>query len=72
MYTYNDKETKDLAIVTVLAGYKTPLQRVLQGSRTVEGFVKGEGTLQIIDTDNKKANVHFLRQALDTPASCTN
>ena len=66
VYSYNNQTSKDLAIVTVLAGHKTPLQRVLQGSKTIEGFVSGEGALQIIDTNNEKQTYTFSDK-LSTP-----
>jgi hypothetical protein len=49
VYKFLDDATRDLAVVKVLSGHKTPLQKVLKGSRTVEGFLDGAGTLSIID-----------------------
>lgn len=46
-YSFEADETRDLAVVEVKAGCKTPLQRILQGELTVEGYMSGEGTLTI-------------------------
>lgn len=54
LYTFSNDSTKDLAIVTVLKGYKTPLQRVLLGTLTLEGYVSGHGTLNIRNKDGKE------------------
>lgn len=46
-YTFVGDDTQDLAIVRVTKGFKTPLQKILQGSRTAEGFLEGKGTLTV-------------------------
>lgn len=38
---------RDLAVVRVAAGMRTPLQRVLLGDATTEGCVKGSGILEV-------------------------
>lgn len=45
VYRFRDRDTSDLAIVSVDAGAATPMQRVLQGDETVEGFLSGKGAL---------------------------
>jgi mannose-6-phosphate isomerase-like protein (cupin superfamily) len=47
IYSFVDDSSRDLAVVTVKPGYKTPLQRVLSGDKTVEGIISGEGALTI-------------------------
>lgn len=47
IYVFTADSSKDLAIVRVAKGYKTPLQRVLLGDRTIEGFYDGVGTLTV-------------------------
>ena len=59
IYSFVDDESKDLAIVTVLGGYKTPLQRVLLGSKTQEGFVSGSGTLTVKNQDGNSKTYSF-------------
>lgn len=52
IYRITDDNTRDIAIVTVKSGYKTPLQRILKGNKTIEGFLEGFGVLSITNTDN--------------------
>jgi hypothetical protein len=47
IYAFVGDDSKDLAIVRVKKGYKTPLQKVLLGNKTVEGFVRGSGVLTV-------------------------
>ncbi|MEO5948801.1 MAG: hypothetical protein ABIP74_00170 [Candidatus Saccharimonas sp.] len=51
IYTFVGDDSRDLAIVRVLKGYKTPLQRILLGTKTIEGFADGEGTLMVRSDD---------------------
>lgn len=46
VYTVEGDDSKDLGIIRI-KGTKTPLQRVLQGEKTVEGFISGKGKLTI-------------------------
>lgn len=52
-YLFNEDDTRDLAIVRVAGGFKTPLQKVLQGSQTVEGYISGSGTLTVTATNGE-------------------
>ena len=45
VYEYTDSKEKDLAVVTVQPGASTPLQKVLQGDKTIEGYLSGAGKL---------------------------
>ncbi len=54
LYTFDNDETRDLAVVTVSKGFKTPLQRVLLGSLTLEGNVSGHGKLTVRNKDGKE------------------
>lgn len=47
VYLFMSDDSKDLAIINIEAGSKTPRQRVLDGTRTVEGYLAGAGTLHI-------------------------
>lgn len=51
VYSFRDDDTRDLAIVTVEKGFKTPMQKVLKGDTTTEGFVSGRGELRVISPD---------------------
>ena len=46
-YSFVDDDTQDLAIVRISKGFKTPLQRIIQGNKTIEGFLEGAGTLKV-------------------------
>jgi len=47
VYRFPEDDSRDLAIVTVESGCKTPLQRVVEGDKTIEGFYDGEGELKV-------------------------
>ncbi len=59
IYAFNNDASKDLAVVRVAQGYKTPLQRVLLGDKTVEGLYSGLGTLTITDTNSETVSHTF-------------
>jgi hypothetical protein len=46
-YRLNNDNSRDLALVHVKGGSKTPLQRVVQSNRTTEGYIDGRGTLTV-------------------------
>lgn len=48
VYSFVGDTTKDLGIVRIQPGCKTPLQEVVKGERTIEGHISGKGTLTII------------------------
>lgn len=50
VYSFVADSSKDLAIITVTKGCKTPLQKVLKGKMTLEGFLGGNGVLSITDS----------------------
>ena len=56
IYKFTDDDTKDLAIVRVQTGCKTPLQKILSGTTTIEGFISGSGTLSVNDGSNTKTH----------------
>lgn len=59
VYSFVGDTTKDLGVVTVKRGHKTPLQRVLEGDKTIEGFVSGNGTLTVKSTNGEKKAYQF-------------
>jgi len=59
VYVFTDDSSKDLAIVRVSQGYKTPLQRVLIGDRTIEGFYDGVGTLTVRSVNGQSDEYAF-------------
>jgi len=48
VYKFVDDDIRDLGIIRIKAGCKTPRQKVLAGERTVEGYISGKGKLTII------------------------
>lgn len=54
VYSFVDDNSRDLAIVTVASGCKTPLQRILLGEKTIEGYYEGIGTLTVVDEKGKE------------------
>lgn len=62
VYVHPETEERDLGIVTIQPGYKTPLQRVLTGEETIEGLVSGKGTLTITHKDGSQT-VHHVDEA---------
>ncbi|MDZ4231500.1 MAG: hypothetical protein U1C52_01790, partial [Patescibacteria group bacterium] len=54
VYKFTEDDSKDLAIVRVEAGSATPLQKILLGDRTIEGYVSGKGVLTITRANGEK------------------
>jgi len=61
-YAFNDDRSKDLAVVRVAGGAKTPLQLIVSGVTTTEGFISGKGTLSIKSYDGEVTNLDFDEQ----------
>lgn len=53
IYAFKNDPSKDLGIIRVSKGSKTPLQKVLAGNQTIEGYLEGAGTLTIGSADGK-------------------
>ncbi len=54
VYEFVGDKLKDLGIIKIKAGCKTPLQKVLKGEKTIEGYLSGEGRLVITDLSGKQ------------------
>lgn len=54
VYSFDEDSGKDLGIIKVRPGCKTPLQKVLKGDRTIEGYLQGKGKLTITKPDGQK------------------
>lgn len=48
VYEFDNDKDKDLAIVRVEPGKTTPLQLIVEGEVTIEGYVDGAGELSVI------------------------
>src|SRR5438045_183293 len=65
VYSFVGDDAEDLAIVRVTRGFKTPLQKILQGEKTVEGYLEGKGTLTVQDEGAKSKTYHFDSASTD-------
>lgn len=70
LYTFNGDASKDLAIVRVAAGHKTPLQRILKGEKTIEGYLDGQAILTVTHLDSTQSVTAYPGNAeLETPVA---
>jgi hypothetical protein len=51
VYRFERDVTKDLGIIRIQGGHATPFQRVLQGEKTIEGHMSGDGSLYVEKPD---------------------
>lgn len=54
VYQFSDDDLKDLGVIYIEPGFKTPSQKVLDGQKTIEGFYTGKGTLTITKRNGEK------------------
>jgi len=54
VYSFIGDPSKDLGIIKVEPGCKTPLQKVLKGERTIEGYFSGKGRLIVKTNDSSE------------------
>jgi len=62
VYSFDGDQNRDLAVVTVAQGVKTPRQRVLSGVTTTEGYISGKGTLSVESPDGHEEIIYFDEQ----------
>jgi len=67
IYTFNNHASRDLAIVHVTKGYKTPLQRILKGTKTIEGYMNGSGALTVTTQDGSVKTYTFAENGDNNP-----
>lgn len=65
LYVFTDDSSKDLAIVRVARGHKTPLQRVLLGNKTIEGLQGGTGALTVRSANGQTQEQHTFNSPND-------
>ncbi|MDZ7786299.1 MAG: hypothetical protein U5L95_04225 [Candidatus Saccharibacteria bacterium] len=53
VYEFVTDNSCDLGIVAVESGRKTPRQKILSGDKTIEGYVSGQGVLEVKKPDGK-------------------
>lgn len=51
VYNFANDGTKDLGIIRIKPGSKTPRQKILKGDKTFEGYVSGKGRFTITWAD---------------------
>ena len=66
VYEFVDDTTKDLGIITIQKGCKTPLQEVIAGDKTYQMFLEGKGGLIILDTNKLAHEYDFPEHESDT------
>lgn len=54
VYSHPDNQEIDLGFVTKQPGYKTPLQRVVGGDKTIKGWIYGKGIFTVITKDGER------------------
>lgn len=55
VYIHPETNERDLAIITIAPGKSTPLQKVLNGEETIEGYISGKGRLVITHVDGSES-----------------
>lgn len=65
IYSFPEDNSRDLGVISVKLGCKTPLQKVLRGERTVEGYLNGAGILTVIDEDGRKTEYSFPNEDIN-------
>jgi len=70
VYTFDGDKTKDLGVIRIEPGFKTPLQKVLKGDRTIEGYISGKGKLVITKPDSTQEE-HPVNDDIPKPFSVT-
>jgi hypothetical protein len=58
VYLHPETNERDLGIINIEPGKKTPPQKVSGGDQTIEGYVSGKGTLTIIHVDGTRSVFH--------------
>ena len=66
IYAFDGDKTKDLGIIRIKSGGKTPLQKILKGDRTIEGYISGKGKLTITKTDRSQ-KIYKVGEELKEP-----
>ena len=64
IYEFSNDTSRDLAIIRVHGGYTTPLQRILKGESTTEGFLEGKATLTVTPPEGE-SQIHYFSSPSD-------
>lgn len=63
VYEFTDDNSMDLGLISVKKGHKTPLQKVLKGKSTLEGYLEGKGKLTVTANDGTERVYKFPNAA---------
>lgn len=69
VYGFVGDTTKDLAVIRVQPGCQTPLQKVVDGERTIEGYISGTGRLKVIKDDGEIIYHEFTPESQNLPVT---
>jgi hypothetical protein len=70
VYEYIGDSTKDLGIICIEPGANTPLQKVLSGDRTIEGYISGKGRIVVhrhLDNNVFVEEIHHVSETSKRP-----
>lgn len=59
VYSFDSDDSKNLGVLSILAGKCSPCQRVLQGDETLQIHVSGKATLVITEVDGAKTDYKY-------------
>lgn len=59
VYSFVGDASKDLAVVTVSPGCSTPQQKVVDGDKTLEGYINGSGVFTVVKPNGSRFEYYF-------------
>lgn len=59
IYTIDGDSTKDLAVIEIKPGFRSPRQKVLKGTLTIQRFVSGAAYLYVDELDGSERTRFF-------------
>ena len=62
IYTIDDDRTKDLAVIEIQPGFRSPRQKVIKGDLTIQRFFSGAAYLYVDELDGSKRTRFFKSQ----------
>ena len=59
VYQFVNNNSKDLGIIRIEAGCKSPRQKVLKGDKTLQIYQEGKGSLEVVRENGKTENYQY-------------
>jgi len=59
IYTIDGDSTKDLAVIEIQPGFRSPRQKVMKGTRTIQRFISGTAYLYVNGLDGSEHTRFF-------------